>query len=92
MRSALFIQPPHVSSKGIEKKLGFFCVVFSFTAFFKQINSWCDEFPDDRLFRMWLGPVPVVVIYNAKDAEVGLKCDGWLGERGKSCPGCYFHM
>ncbi|XP_072050844.1 cytochrome P450 4V2-like [Amphiura filiformis] len=38
-------------------------------AFFKQIQSWCNDYPG-RFFRMWLGPVPAVIMYNAKDAEI----------------------
>lgn len=39
-------------------------------AFFKQVKQWGKDYEEDGCIRLWLGPLPVVAAFNAKDAEI----------------------
>ncbi|XP_070544565.1 cytochrome P450 4V2-like [Ptychodera flava] len=38
--------------------------------FFKQILKWVVDYEDSRFMRLWLGPVPIVLVYRADAAEI----------------------
>ncbi|XP_002738927.2 cytochrome P450 4V2-like [Saccoglossus kowalevskii] len=38
-------------------------------AFFVQILKWVDDYRDTRVFRIWIGPKPVIFVYRADAAE-----------------------
>ncbi|XP_077980629.1 cytochrome P450 4V2-like [Glandiceps talaboti] len=40
------------------------------TEFFNQVVKWADEYEKSKMFRLWLGPRPVVMVSRADAAEV----------------------